>query len=131
MDQVKLAQTASALVARGEGILAADESTRTIAKRLAEIGVDSTEDNRRAWRELMFTTPGLGRYISGVILFDETIRQRASTGKTMVEHLNAEGILAGVKGDKGTSKLAGSEDEFVTDGLDGLGARFEQHSNPR
>jgi fructose-bisphosphate aldolase class I len=128
MDQVKLAQTASALVAKSEGILAADESTRTIAKRLAEIGLDAAEDNRRAWRELMFTTPGLGRYISGVILFDETIRQRASTGKTMVEHLNAEGILAGIKVDKGTSALAGSEEEFVTDGLDGLRARFEEYA---
>jgi fructose-bisphosphate aldolase, class I len=127
MDPLKLAQTASALVARGEGILAADESNKTIEKRLAEVGVESTEDNRRAWRELMFSTPGLGRYISGAILFDETIRQRASASKTMVELLNAEGILAGIKVDKGTVPLAGSEAELVTEGLDGLRARFDAY----
>jgi fructose-bisphosphate aldolase class I len=128
MDRVKLAQTAAALVQRGKGILAADESTKTIEKRLAEVGVEATEENRRAWRELLFTTPGLGRYISGVILFDETIRQRTSASKTMVEALNAEGILAGIKVDKGTHPLAGSEDELVTEGLDGLRDRFKEYS---
>ncbi len=128
MDRVALARTASALVARGKGILAADESTRTIEKRLRDVGVEPNVENRRAWRELLFTTAGLGRYLSGVILFDETIRQRASTGRTMVEHLNAEGILAGIKVDKGALPLAGSEDELVTEGLDGLRARLEEYA---
>jgi fructose-bisphosphate aldolase class I len=128
MDTVQLTQTANILVARAKGLLAADESTGTMRKRLVAIGVEPNEDNRRAWRELLFTTPGLGRYISGAILFDETIRQRASTGKTMVEHLRAEGIVAGIKVDKGLVPLAGSEDESVTDGLDGLRARFDEYA---
>jgi fructose-bisphosphate aldolase, class I len=127
MDRAHLAQTAAALVAQGKGILAADESTGTMDKRLAEVGLPSKEENRRAWRELLFTTPGLGRYLSGVILYDETIRQRATSGKTMVEHLTAEGILVGIKVDKGTVPLAGSEDELVTEGLDGLRKRFEEY----
>jgi fructose-bisphosphate aldolase class I len=128
MEQVELAQTASALVTKSKGILAADESTRTIAKRLAEVGVESTEDNRRAWRELMFTTPDLGRYVSGVILFDETIRQRTSRGTTMVDLLNGQRILTGIKVDKGTTALAGSENELVTEGLDGLRARLDEYA---
>src|SRR6266545_2853242 len=127
MDRRQLAQTAFYLVARGKGILAADESTGTMDKRLAQIGVPSNEANRRAWRELLFTTPGLGRYLSGVILFDETIRQQASDGKTMVEHLTAEAIRVGIKVDKGAVPLASSEEELITEGLDGLRGRLEEY----
>lgn len=128
MDSPKLAATASALLAKGKGLLAADESTGTIQKRLETVGVESTEETRRAWRELLFTTPGLGRYISGVILFDETIRERASTGKTMVEHLAEEGIIPGIKVDKGHFPLATAEGEFVTEGLDGLRGRLQEYA---
>jgi len=128
MDSPTLAATASALVAKGKGLLAADESTGTIKRRLETVGVESTEETRRAWRELLFTTAGLGRYISGVILFDETIRERASTGKSMVEHLTDEGIIPGIKVDKGTSPLAGAEGELVTEGLDGLRGRLQEYA---
>ena len=128
MDAATLAETAAQLVARGKGILAADESSKTMDKRLREVGVEATQEMRRAWREVVVTTAGLGRYISGAILFDETMRQRASTGKTMIEHLNAEGILAGIKVDRGTIALAGSEGELATEGLDGLAARFAEYS---
>src|SRR3954447_26755415 len=97
MGSATLAETAAQLVARGKGILAADESSKTMDKRLREVGVEATYEMRRAWREVVVTTAGLGRYISGAILFHETMRQRASTGKTMVEHLNGEGILPGIK----------------------------------
>lgn len=128
MNSIELARTASALMAKGKGLLAADESTRTIQNRLEAVGVASTEENRRAWRELLFSTTGLGRYISGAILFDETIRERASTGKAMVELLIADGIIPGIKVDKGTSPLAGSPNELVTEGLDGLRARFHEYA---
>lgn len=128
MDSNKLAQTAAALVAEGKGLLAADESTGTIEKRFQSVGIESTEETRRAWRELLFSTAGLGRTISGVILFDETIRERASTGKTMVELLAAQGIVAGIKVDRGAHPLAGAEGELVTEGLDGLAARFAEYA---
>jgi fructose-bisphosphate aldolase, class I len=129
MDSTQLATTAAALMAKGKGLLAADESTGTIKKRLESVGVASTEESRRAWRELLFTSTGLGRYISGVILFDETIRERASTGKTMVEHLTADGIIPGIKVDRGPVPLAGAESELVTEGLDGLRARFQEYAS--
>jgi fructose-bisphosphate aldolase class I len=127
LDRDALARTARKLVAKGKGILAADESQGTIQKRLAGIGLESTEAHRVAWRELLFTAPGLGEFISGVILFDETIRQRASTGKTMVGHLLDQDIVPGIKVDRGKFPLAGSPKEFVSEGLDGLRARFEEY----
>jgi fructose-bisphosphate aldolase class I len=122
-----LEATARAIVAPGKGILAADESTRTIEKRLASIKVASTEEHRRAWRELLFTTGGAGEFISGVILFDETIRQQASDGTPFPEALKREGIIPGIKVDKGTTALAGFPGEKITEGLDGLRGRLTEY----
>jgi fructose-bisphosphate aldolase class I len=122
-----LNETARALVAPGRGILAADESSGTIKKRFDSIGCESTEDRRRAYREMLFTTAGAADYISGVILFDETIRQQASDGRTLVRVLEDAGIIPGIKVDKGTTPLAKSPKEIVTDGLDGLRARLVEY----
>ena len=127
MDVSTLTETARAMVGPGRGILAADESTGTIAKRLASIGVDSTEDNRRRWRELLFATEGFGEFISGVILFDETIRQSADDGRTFVEIIESEQVIPGIKVDKSTNPLANSPDEKITDGLDGLRGRLNEY----
>jgi fructose-bisphosphate aldolase, class I len=127
MNEGDLAATARALVAPGKGILAADESSGTIAKRFRSVQVDSTEDHRRAYRELLFTTAGAGDFISGVILFDETIRQRAADGTPFTEVLGRQGIIPGIKVDKGTSPLAGFEGEKVTEGLDGLRDRLAEY----
>src|SRR5687768_13482672 len=99
-------QTAVALVAPGKGILAADESSGTIAKRFASIGVDSTEDARRRYRQLLFTTPGVGEHISGAILFDETIRQSADDGRRLVQVLDEANVIPGIKVDTGAKPLA-------------------------
>jgi fructose-bisphosphate aldolase, class I len=123
----QLTGTARAMVAPGKGILAADESTGTITKRFSAVGVESTEENRRTYRELLFRSDGLGRYISGVILFDETIRQKAADGTPLVEVLTSEGVIPGIKVDKGAKPLAGSPDETVTEGLDGLRERLEEY----
>jgi fructose-bisphosphate aldolase class I len=122
-----LNEIARALVAPGKGILAADESSGTIKKRFDAIGCDSTEDRRRAYREMLFTTEGAAKYISGVILYDETIRQQASDGRPLPKILEAQGIIPGIKVDKGTTKLAKSPDELVTDGLDGLRERLVEY----
>jgi fructose-bisphosphate aldolase class I len=122
-----LSQTARALVAPGRGILAADESSGTIKKRFDSINVESTEDRRRAYREMLFTTRGAADNISGVILFDETIRQQSSDGQALAGILADQGIIPGIKVDKGTTKLAKSPDELVTDGLDGLRARLVEY----
>src|SRR5947199_9856417 len=122
-----LESTARALVAEGKGILAADESTGTIKKRFDSIGVESTEENRRAYRDLLFTTEGVEEYISGVILFDETIRQSAADGKPIPELLESQGIIPGIKVDKGAKPLALTEGETITEGLDGLRARLEEY----
>jgi fructose-bisphosphate aldolase class I len=122
-----LEKTARALVAEGKGILAADESTGTIKKRFDSIGVESTEDNRRAYRELLFTTDGVEEYISGVILFDETIRQSASDGTPFPKLLESKGVIPGIKVDAGAKPLALAKDETVTEGLDGLRARLEEY----
>ncbi|WP_341241870.1 class I fructose-bisphosphate aldolase [uncultured Nocardioides sp.] len=120
--------TARALVAPGKGLLAADESLPTMTKRLARIGVESTEATRLALRELLFTTPGLEEHVSGVILFDETIRQRTSGGALVPELLAGAGIVPGIKVDRGTVPLAGSPGEVVTQGLDGLRERLAEYA---
>ena len=127
MDARKLAGTAQALVAPGKGILAADESTGTIEKRLRSVGVESTEENRRAYRELLCDAPGLGQFISGVILFDETIRQKTADGRTLVSALEGQGIIPGIKVDKGAKALAGFPGEKITEGLDGLRERLAEY----
>ena len=119
--------TARALVAPGKGILAADESTGTIEKRFKSIGVPSTEENRRAYREMLFTTAGLGEFISGVILFDETIRQKAADGTPFVEVLKRQGVIPGIKVDKGAKALAGFPSDKITEGLDGMRDRLAEY----
>src|SRR5918912_953104 len=126
-DPRALHDTARELVAEGKGILAADESSGTIKKRFDSIGVESTEENRRLYRQLLFTTEGAEDYISGVILFDETIRQSASDGTPFPQLLSSKGIVPGIKVDKGAKPLALSEDETITEGLDGLRARLEEY----
>ncbi len=128
MSEARLQDVARALVAEGKGILAADESTGTIKKRLDSIQVEATEANRRDYRELLFTTPGLGDHISGVILFDETLRQDAADGTPLVEVLRNAGIIPGIKVDKGAKPLAGHRDETVTEGLDGLRERLAEYA---
>jgi fructose-bisphosphate aldolase, class I len=122
-----LESTAKALVAEGKGILAADESDGTIKKRFDSIGIESTEENRRAYRDLLFTTEGVEDYISGVILFDETIRQSGADGTPFPKLLESKGIIPGIKVDKGAKPLANSEDETITEGLDGLRGRLEDY----
>lgn len=129
MDIQMMSSTAQALVAPGKGILAADESSPTIAKRLAGIGLASTEPIRRSYREMLFTTEGLGEFISGVILFDETIRQAAADGTPFPEVLRRQGIIPGIKVDGGTRPLAGCPGEVVTEGLDGLRTRLEEYAS--
>lgn len=124
-----LSDIAKSLVAPGKGILAADESAPTIAKRFQSIHLASTEETRRSYRELLFTTPGLGQSISGVILFDETLRQRAGDGTPFPEVLRQQGILPGIKVDRGTQALALFPGEKITEGLDGLRERFAEYSH--
>jgi len=120
----QLQQVARALVAPGKGILAADESTGSIQKRLESIGVESTEENRRAYRDVLFTTEGVGEFISGVIMFDETIRQATKDGTPFVKALESNGIIPGIKVDTGAKPLAKAPGETVTEGLDGLRERL-------
>jgi fructose-bisphosphate aldolase class I len=127
MKPHNLEVTVRAILAPGKGILAADESIPTLEKRFKPLGIPLTEENRRAYRELLFGTPGLGEFISGVILFDETIRQKTKDGRSMVELLNAQGILPGIKVDLGAKPLAGFPDEKITEGLDGLRERFAEY----
>ena len=129
MDIATLSATAKALVAPGKGILAADESGGTIKKRFDSISVESTEENRRDYREMLFTAKDVANYISGVILFDETIRQDAADGTSLVKLLEGQGIIPGIKVDLGAKPLAGADGETVTEGLDGLRERLaEYHS---
>jgi fructose-bisphosphate aldolase, class I len=127
MDFRKLEETAAAIVAEGKGILAADESEGTIKKRFDSIGVESTEENRRGYRDLLFTTEGVEDYISGVILFDETIRQSSADGTPFPKLLESKGVIPGIKVDKGAKPLALAEGETVTEGLDGLRARLDEY----
>src|SRR3989440_6050008 len=127
MDLEKLNQTAQAIVAEGKGILAADESDSTIKKRFDSIGIESTEEHRRAYRDLLFTTPDAEEFISGVILFDETIRQRALDGTTFPELLESKGIIPGIKVDTGAKPLPLADGETITEGLDGLRGRLEEY----
>jgi fructose-bisphosphate aldolase class I len=127
MAPLAVASTAASLVAPGKGILAADESLPTIGKRFKALDIPSTEENRRAYRELLFTTPGLGEFIGGAILFDETIRQKTGGGVSMPEILAAQGIIPGIKVDKGTMALPGFAGEKTTQGLDGLRERLAEY----
>jgi fructose-bisphosphate aldolase class I len=122
-----LEEIARQLVTPGKGILAADESSGTIEKRFRSVGIESTEANRRAYRNLLFTTPGIEAQISGVILFDETIRQAADDGTPFAELLARRGIMPGIKVDRGTQPLAGAAEEKVSEGLDGLRERLAEY----
>ncbi len=122
-----MTSTARAMIAPGRGILAADESNRTMAKRLDGVGVESTEDSRRRFRELLFTTPEAERHISAVILYDETLRQAGSDGTPFATLLAGRGMIPGIKVDAGAKPLAGAEDETVTEGLDGLRERLAEY----
>ena len=119
MNAQKLIDTARALVASDKGLLAMDESNPTCNKRFAKLGIPQTEEARRAYRELIVTTPGLGEYISGAILYDETIRQQKKDGTPFVRVLTAAGIIPGIKVDAGAKDMAGHPGEKVTEGLDG------------
>ena len=127
MDIEKLSAIAKALITTGKGILAADESPATIKRRFDSIGVESTEDNRRDYRETLFQTVGVEEYISGVILYDETARQKGVDGVPLVEVLSSRGIIPGIKVDRGTLPLSGSPNELATEGLDGLGQRLAEY----
>lgn len=127
MSAEDLHDTAKALVAPGKGILAADERNSSLKRRFDEIGVESTPEQRHAYREMLFVTPGMEEFISGVILFDETIRQAASDGTPFPALLASKGIIPGIKVDAGTSPLALAEDETITEGLDGLRARLDEY----
>lgn len=127
MDTAKLKETAQKMVAKGKGILAADESNATCHKRFAPLSIPETEDMRRAWRELLLTAPGNEQYLSGVILFDETIRQKASDGTPFTEVLMKKGIIPGIKVDKGPVDFACHPGEVITQGLDGLRERFAEY----
>jgi fructose-bisphosphate aldolase class I len=128
MSWNSLPEIANAMVEKGRGILAADESTPTCTKRFDSIGVDSTEANRNAYRNMLFTTPGMEEFISGVILFDETLRQSTlKDGTPFPEYLTNLNVIPGIKVDKGAHNLPGTEGEKVTEGLDGLDARLKEY----
>ena len=127
MGHQELERTARALIADGKGILAADETVPTVTKRLNALHIESTADSRRTYREMFFTTPGAAEFISGVILYDETIRQKSASGIPLVEVLAKQGIIPGIKVDTGAKPLAGSPDETVTEGLDGLRDRLKEY----
>ena len=122
-----LESVALAMVAPGKGIIAVDESTSTVSKRLTAVGLESTEENRRAYRDMLLTTPGLGEHISGAILYDETIRQSTSSGEPFPVTMQKAGIIAGIKVDKGPKPLAGFPGDVVTEGLDGLRERLHEY----
>jgi fructose-bisphosphate aldolase class I len=127
MNPIELSATARALVAKSRGILAADESTGTIKKRFDSIKLESTEENRRAYREMLFSAPGAQEYISGVIMYDETLRQKTKDGVPFPTYLSQHGMLPGIKVDLGAKPLAGFPGETITEGLDGLRERFSEY----
>jgi fructose-bisphosphate aldolase class I len=127
MDKALLSKTAAAMVAKGKGLLAADESAGTCETRFKSIGVACTEENRRAYRGLLFETPGIEQFVSGVILFEETMKQKGSSGVPFPEYLAKKGIIPGIKVDKGAKNLALCDGEKVTEGLDGLRERLAEH----
>ena len=123
----ELMQNAKLLSQGGKGILASDESNGTCGKRFEAIGVENTEKNRNDYRELLYTAPGLSEYVSGCIMYDETIRQKGKDGRTLVKILADQGILSGIKVDTGISLIEGTNDETVTNGLDGLSERAAEY----
>ena len=127
MSIEQLAETARAMVAPGKGIIAIDESSATCAKRFAGVGIENTEENRRAYRELLLTAPNANQYLSGAILFDETIRQSTKSGIPFAKYMADNGMIPGIKVDKGTHALAGFPGEVVTEGLDGLRDRLAEY----
>ena len=127
MNRTELARTAQAMVTRGKGILAADESSGTIRKRFDAIQLESTEEHRRLYRELLFTAPGTSEFINGVILYDETLRQKTGEGTPFGEYLAGQGIIPGIKVDAGAKPLAGFPGETITEGLDGLRGRLTEY----
>lgn len=127
MNTKELESIARAMVAPGRGILAADESTGTIKKRFDAIGIALTEENRRAYRDMLFTTPGAAKFISGVIMYDETLRQKSADGTPFPALLQKQGIVPGIKVDAGAKPLAGFKGETVTEGLDGLRERLAEY----
>ncbi len=126
-DERTLEATARAMVAPGKGILAIDETSPTCTKRFDEFGIESTVESRRDYREMLITTRGVAEYVSGAILYDETIRQQAADGRPIVDVLNARGIIPGIKVDTGAKPLAGAPGETVTEGLDGLAGRLSEY----
>jgi fructose-bisphosphate aldolase, class I len=127
MTSHHLESVSLALVAQGKGILAADETIATLTRRFDTLGIPSTEQSRRTYREMLFTSPGAAEFISGVIMYDETIRQKSSGGTPLAAVLTVQGILPGIKVDTGAKPLAGSSDETVTEGLDGLRDRLKEY----
>jgi len=127
MSIEQLAETARAMVAPGKGIIAIDESSATCAKRFAGVGIENIEENRRAYRELLLTAPNANEYLSGAILFDETIRQKTKDGVPFAKYMADHGMIPGIKVDKGTHNLAGFPGEVVTEGLDGLRDRLAEY----
>jgi fructose-bisphosphate aldolase class I len=127
MTSHDLESVALALVAEGKGILAADETIPTMTRRFDTLSIRSSEESRRIYREMLFTSPGAAEFISGVIMYDETIRQKSSRGTPLAEALAAQGILPGIKVDTGAKPLAGSPNETVTEGLDGLRNRLREY----
>src|SRR3989344_7619342 len=126
MNQEILIKTVKSLVAEPKGILAIDESMPTCNKRFEALGIPKTEENRREYRELLITTPEIEKYISGYILFDETIKQSADNGASFISILQSKGIEVGIKVDKGVEKFSLDSSEKITKGLDGLSGRLEK-----
>ena len=127
MDKALLSKTAAAMVANGKGVLAADESSGTCEKRFKSVGVECTEETRRTYRNLLFSTSNIEQYLSGVILFDETARQKAADGTPIPQYLAKKGIIPGIKVDKGVANIPFTAEEKVTEGLDGLQKRMKEY----